>query len=110
MLYEVITRDVQRLLTENPAVNATFKAILGDDPFWLSIAEYRANAPGDDPDANRFIFPHQDGFYSRDMPMKICWIPVDTIDREVGGCAFVEGSHRGPLLHDLKQAPFFPIA
>ncbi len=110
LLPDLNERNIQRILTENPAVNATFREILGDEPFWLPIAEYRANAPGDSPDENRFIFPHQDGFYSRDMPMKICWIPVDTIDQDVGGCAFVEGSHRGPLLHDLDQAPFFPIS
>jgi len=109
LLPEFNERDIQRLLTENPAVNAVFNEILGDEPFWLSIAEYRANSPGGNPDENRFIFPHQDGFYSRDMPMRICWIPVDAIDREVGGCAFAEGSHCGPLLHDLSQAPFFPI-
>ena len=109
LLPEFNERDIQRLLTENASIQATFKKILGDDPFWLSIAEYRANAPGSDPDANRFIFPHQDGFYSRDMPMRICWIPVDNMDADVGGCAFVEGSNRGPLLHDLNQPPFFAI-
>jgi ectoine hydroxylase-related dioxygenase (phytanoyl-CoA dioxygenase family) len=41
--------------------------------------------------------------------MKICWIPVDRIDEEVGGCAWLEGAHRGPILHDLSNPPQFPI-
>ena len=42
-------RNLHKLLTENPKINATMKQILGDDPFWLPIAEYRANPPGYDP-------------------------------------------------------------
>ncbi|MBK5010897.1 hypothetical protein IAE33_002757 [Pseudomonas sp. S60] len=106
---EFNTRNIHTMLTENPRIVATLKAILGDDPFWLPIAEYRANPPVDDPAASRFIYPHQDGFYSRDMPMKICWVPLDHIDEQTGGCAWIEGAHRGPILHDLSKPPLFPI-
>lgn len=109
-ILEFNERKLHTLLTEDPAVNATMTEILGDEPFWLPIAEYRANPPLDDPSENRFLYPHQDGFYSRGMPMKICWIPVDDVDLEVGGCAWVEGAHRGPMLHDLNQPPLFPIS
>jgi ectoine hydroxylase-related dioxygenase (phytanoyl-CoA dioxygenase family) len=102
-------RNIHKMLTENPKINATMKQILGDDPFWLPIAEYRANPPGCDPAADRFIYPHQDGFYSRGMPMKICWVPVDVVDEDVGGCAWVGGAHRGPILHDVNNPPLFPI-
>jgi len=102
-------RNIHTLLTENPKINATMKRILGDDPFWLPIAEYRANPPGYDPARDRFIYPHQDGFYSRGMPMKICWIPIDFVDEDVGGCAWVGGAHRGPILHDVNNPPLFPI-
>jgi ectoine hydroxylase-related dioxygenase (phytanoyl-CoA dioxygenase family) len=102
-------RNLHTLLTENPRINATMKQILGDAPFWLPIAEYRANPPGADPAQNRLIFPHQDGFYSRGMPMKICWIPIDHVDEDVGGCAWVGGAHRGPILHDLNDPPLFRI-
>jgi len=101
--------DLHKVLTENPKVNATMREILGDDPFWLPIAEYRANPPIDKPEKSRFIYPHQDGFYSRGLDMKICWIPVDVVEPEVGGCAWVEGAHRGPILHDLSNPPLFPI-
>lgn len=101
--------SMHSMLTENPKIVATMKELLGDDPFWLPIAEYRANPPGDDPAKNRFIYPHQDGFYSRDMEMKICWVPVDYVDEELGGCAWIEGAHRGPILHDLSKPPLFPI-
>jgi ectoine hydroxylase-related dioxygenase (phytanoyl-CoA dioxygenase family) len=101
--------EMHKMLTGNPGINATMKALLGDDPFWLPIAEYRANPPVDDPAQSRFIYPHQDGFYSRAMEMKICWIPLDGVDAEVGGCAWIEGAHRGPILHDLSKPPLFPI-
>ena len=102
-------RNLHTLLTEDPRINRTMKEILGDDPFWLPIAEYRANPPGADPGKSRLIYPHQDGFYSRDMAMKICWIPIDRVDASVGGCAWVGGGHRGPILHDLSNPPLFPI-
>lgn len=108
-LNEFNERNIHTMLTENPKINATMKQILGDDPFWLPIAEYRANPPGCDPAADRFIYPHQDGFYSRGMPMKICWVPIDFVDEDVGGCAWVGGAHRGPILHDINNPPLFPI-
>jgi len=108
-LDEFNERNIHRMLTENPKINTTMKQILGDEPFWLPIAEYRANAPGCDPATDRFIYPHQDGFYSRGMPMKICWVPIDFVDEDVGGCAWVGGAHRGPILHDVNNPPLFPI-
>jgi ectoine hydroxylase-related dioxygenase (phytanoyl-CoA dioxygenase family) len=108
-VHEFNERNLHTLLTENPRINATMKQILGADPFWLPIAEYRANPPERDPARNRFIYPHQDGFYSRGMPMKICWIPIDFVDEDVGGCAWVGGAHRGPILHDVNDPPLFPI-
>ncbi len=102
-------RKIHKLLTGSPKVNATMKEILGDDPFWLPQTEYRANPPGCDPAKSRLIYPHQDGFYSRGLEMKICWIPVDRVDLETGGCAWVEGAHRGPILHDLDNPPLFPF-
>ena len=102
-------RKLHRVLTENPKICATLKEILGDDPFWLPIAEYRANAPVVEYNGSRLIAPHQDGFYSRGMDMKICWIPVDHISGDMGGCAWVEGANNGPILHDLSNPPLFPI-
>jgi ectoine hydroxylase-related dioxygenase (phytanoyl-CoA dioxygenase family) len=108
-LLEFNERKIHRILTENPKINATMKQILGDDPFWLPQTEYRANPPGADPNKGRLIYPHQDGFYSRGLEMKICWIPVDSVDLDMGGCAWVQGSHTGPILHDLDNPPLFPI-
>ena len=108
-IVEFNERNLHTLLTEHPGINATMRQILGDDPFWLPIAEYRANPPGSDPGRERLIYPHQDGFYSRGMPMKICWIPIDAVDEEMGGCAWVGGAHRGPILHDASNPPLFPI-
>jgi ectoine hydroxylase-related dioxygenase (phytanoyl-CoA dioxygenase family) len=108
-VFEFNRRKIHKLLTGNPRVNATMKDILGDDPFWLPQAEYRANPPGGDPVKGRLIYPHQDGFYSRGLEMKTCWIPVDRIDLETGGCAWIEGAHNGPILHDLDNPPLFPL-
>lgn len=108
-MLEFNERNIQKMLTGNPKINATMKRILGDDPFWLPQTEYRANAPGCDPAQGRLIYPHQDGFYSRGLDMKICWIPIDRIDPDTGGCAWAEGMHQGPILHDLENPPSFPI-
>jgi ectoine hydroxylase-related dioxygenase (phytanoyl-CoA dioxygenase family) len=102
-------RHLHKMLTEDARINATMKQILGDDPFWLPIAEYRATPPGVDPAKSRLVYPHQDGFYSRGMPMKICWIPIDHVSAEMGGCTWVGGAHRGPILHDINNPPLFPI-
>ena len=109
-ILEFNERNVHKLLTENPDINATMEEILGDEPFWLPICEYRANPPGSDSSENRFIYPHQDGFYSRDLDMKICWIPVDNVNEEIGGCTWVEGAHRGPILHDMNNPPLYPMS
>lgn len=101
--------NLHKILTENPKINATMKELMGDEPFWLPIAEYRANPPIDDPEKTRLIYPHQDSFYSRGLKMKICWIPVDTVDPDIGGCAWLAGGHKGPILHDLNNPPLFPI-
>jgi ectoine hydroxylase-related dioxygenase (phytanoyl-CoA dioxygenase family) len=108
-ILEFNKRQVYRILTENPRINATMRMILGDDPFWLPQTEYRANPPGANPSRSRLIYPHQDGFYSRGLEMKICWIPVDRVDLEMGGCAWLQGGHKGPILHDLDNPPLFPI-
>jgi len=109
-ILEFNRRKIHTVLTGNPKINATMKAILGDDPFWLPQTEYRANPPCCDPGKSRLIYPHQDGFYSRGLEMKICWIPVDRVDLDTGGCAWMEGAHNGPILHDLNNPPLFPIS
>jgi ectoine hydroxylase-related dioxygenase (phytanoyl-CoA dioxygenase family) len=101
--------DVHRFLTENKTINATIKQIIGDDPFWLPIAEYRATPPGADAAEKRFVWAHQDGFYNPGIPMKTCWIPLESVDEEIGGCAWAEGMHKGPALHDLSKPPLFPV-
>jgi len=93
----------------HPAIHAFFRRVLGDEPFWIPISEYRATPPNGDRGRNRFDYPHQDGFYNQGIPFRICWIPLATIDATIGGFAVTEGLHRGPCLHDLSQPPLFPI-
>lgn len=101
--------NIHTMLTKHPATRAAMERVLGYEPMWLPIAEYRANAPVDDPNASRIIYAHQDGFYSRGLDMKICWIPLDDLDAEVGCCAFVPGTHKGQNFHDLDNPPLFPV-
>ena len=82
----VATRAWQPFVS-HPAVHAFFRQVLGDEPFWIPISEYRATPPNGDRARNRFDYPHQDGFYNQGIPFRICWIPLATIDASIGGFA-----------------------
>lgn len=101
--------DLDKKFTQHPAVHAFIKNLLGDEPFWLPQTDFRAVPPMSDPDKSRLTYPHQDGFYTPGIDMKTCWLPLDSIDPEVGGCAWLEGRHNGPVLHDPDNAPTYFI-
>jgi len=77
--------------TSDPAIQAFFQKLLGDDPFWVPIVEYRATPPAQKQKPSRFDGIHQDGPYSPGIPFRICWIPLAKIDADVGGLAIAEG-------------------
>jgi hypothetical protein len=91
-------RHWSRFLAEQP-IHAFFAQAIGDEPFWVPQVEYRATPPAQDRNRTRFDFIHQDSFYNRGVPFRICWIPLTVIDAQVGGLALAEGLHHGECLH-----------
>jgi len=98
-----------RAFIAEPAIDALFRRLLGDKPFWIPTVEYQTTPPARDRTRCRHTFVHQDGFYNEGVPFRICWIPLVPIDESVGGIAVTEGLHKGPCLHDRSNPPLFPI-
>jgi hypothetical protein len=73
------------------AIHAFFTRLLGDEPFWVPIAEYRATPPSSDRHRPRLDYLHQDGPYSPGIDFRILWIPLAQIDLDVGGLILAEG-------------------
>lgn len=100
-----------KALVADPQIHAFFTTVLGHEPAWVPIAESRMLPPdrGELLDRNPFVFPHQDGFYNEGYLARTCWIPVFDSPRSVGGLAVAQGCHKSGYLHDLTQAPRYPI-
>src|SRR6266478_1232837 len=84
-------RELWRDFAAEPAIHEFFTRLLGDVPFWVPIAEYRATPPATDRHRERFDYVHQDGPYSPGIDFRILWIPLAQIDSDVGGLALAEG-------------------
>lgn len=93
----------------DPEVNRFFTGLLGGEPQWVPVAESRLLPPLESPELQRWMYPHQDGFYNEGYDGLTCWIPVWNIPREMGGLAVAEGMHRHGYFHDLENPPKFPI-
>jgi len=102
-------RKAWKPFVTEPPVHAFFQRLLADEPFWIPTVEYRATPPTADRARARLDYVHQDGFYNKGIPFRICWIPLAEIDEEVGGLILGEGLHRGPILHDSTKPPLYPI-
>lgn len=86
----------------DPAIHALFRDLLGDEPFWVPITEYRAEKPNRDRMPSRFSYIHCDCVTNPGIPFIVCWLPVVTIDEEMGGLAVAEGLHR-PRPNDFPR-------
>jgi hypothetical protein len=84
-------RETWRDFAAEPAIHAFFTRLLGDEPFWVPIAEYRATPPAANRQRDRFDYVHQDGPYSPGIDFRILWIPLARIDADVGGLVLAEG-------------------
>lgn len=93
----------------HPRINAFFGELLGDQPFWLPIVEYRIFPPLFEAPADPFIGRHQDGYYNGDLDCWTCWVPLADVDLEMGGLAMASGQHERGYLHNAADAPQFPI-
>jgi ectoine hydroxylase-related dioxygenase (phytanoyl-CoA dioxygenase family) len=86
-----------------PGVHAFFRDLIGDEPFWLPMTEYRIEPPTTMPEAPRFLAIHQDAAYSGGLAYRICWIPLCEIDERVGGMTVAEGPLRQVIHHDRDE-------
>jgi hypothetical protein len=102
-------RKAWKPFVQEQAIHDFFRRLLQDEPFWVPTVEYRATPPAADRSKPRLDYVHQDGFYNKGIPFRICWIPLAEIDADVGGLVLAEGLHRGPILHDAAQPPLYPI-
>ena len=87
-----------------PAIQRFFTQLFGDEPFWVPNTEYHALPPRPDKEGRRFNFIHCDGPNNKGLPLKICWIPLVTIDEATGGLALAEGMHK-PRMNDFARPP-----
>jgi ectoine hydroxylase-related dioxygenase (phytanoyl-CoA dioxygenase family) len=88
-------------VAEKP-IRAFFTRLLGDEPFWVPVVEYRATPPAQESRPSRFDGIHQDGPYSPGIPFRICWIPLAEIDADVGGVVLAEGLTEKVNRHPLE--------
>ena len=72
----LVEMDAWKPFVREPAIDAFFRRVLNDRPFWIPTCEYRATPPNGDRGRSRFDYPHQDGFYNQGIPFIICWIPL----------------------------------
>lgn len=92
-----------------PAIHDFFGRLLGADPFWLPIVEYRITPPLAELPEDPFFGRHQDAFYNMGMECYTCWVPLMEIDEVVGGLAIVPGLHHQGFFHDRDDPPQYRI-
>ena len=92
-----------------PPVDDFFRKLLGTEPYWVPVVEYRITPPGESLPEDPFIGRHQDGFYNMGMDLYTCWIPLMEIDEVIGGLAIVPGLHTGDYYHDRNAPPQYRI-
>lgn len=93
----------------DPKIGAFFQKLFGVPLYWVPFTEYRTTPPAIEKQDNRFDFIHEDAIYSDRLDFIICWIPLSTIDADVGGLAVAEGVHRLPCLHAKDGDRILPI-
>lgn len=65
--------------------------LLGEEPFWKPVVEYRATPPAQDDSPKRVTGFHQDGPPTPGVDFLTMWVPVAEVDWDVGGIIFAEG-------------------
>ena len=96
---------IARKLVEHPNNQKVMEQILGEPASIIPIVQYRTYPPGGS------ITPvHQDGFYSPGiMKYKPVWMPLVTIDREMGGLMVAVGHCNRGFLHNLAKPAPYPL-
>ena len=80
----------QNFLKEKPIHDWLVK-LLGEEPFWKPVVEYRATPPARDESPKYVTGFHQDGPPTPGVEFITMWVPVAEVDWDVGGIIFAEG-------------------
>lgn len=89
----LVKRNPRLEFLAEPAIHKLFSELLGDEPFWVPITEYRVEQPNRDRNRTRFSFVHCDISHNAGIPFVLFWLPIAEIDEETGGLAVAEGLH-----------------
>ena len=65
--------------------------LLGEEPFWKPVVEYRATPPAQEVSPKCVTGFHQDGPPTPGVNFVTMWVPVAEVDWDVGGIIFAEG-------------------
>jgi len=88
-----------------PANLAVFEKILGEPVCQVPMVAYRSYPP-----FTPLSMVHQDGFFTQGVEgYRPIWMPLMTINEDIGGLVLAEGMHNKGYLHNLAKAPNFPI-
>ena len=98
----LLARYPRDLLVEDPKVRPLFEQLFGGEVFWVPNSEFHASPPTPRHAGSRFNYVHSDGPNNKGLPLKVCWIPLATIEEEAGGLAVTEGLHR-PRMNDFPR-------
>lgn len=98
----LLARYPSKEFVKDPKIKSFFEDIFGGEVFWIPNSEFHAVPPQQVPPPSRFNFIHADGFANKGLPLRICWIPVSTIDEVTGGLAIAEGLHK-PRMNDFPR-------
>ncbi len=80
----------QNFLKEKP-IHDWLVSLLGEEPFWKPVVEYRATPPAREEAPKQVTGFHQDGPPTPGVDFITMWVPVAEVDWDVGGIIFAEG-------------------
>jgi hypothetical protein len=100
----LLARHPMRHFIAEPAVRTFFTQLFGDEVFWVPNTEYHTLPPNPRHSGSRFNYVHSDGANNKGLPLRICWIPLASIDEATGGLALAEGLHK-PRMNDFPRPP-----
>ena len=101
--------EAWRDFVEFPAIHALFRSLLDDEPYWVPNIVNRGTPPDGTREKERLLFIHQDGAFNRGIPFFVTWVPLAEISADMGGVALVEGVHKGPILHPVRDEVYSGI-
>src|SRR5258706_827162 len=109
-LNELHDDGVWQRFVASPQIISVITKILGDEPWWIPVSEYRGVLPVDDlGDRDIRLYAHQDSYYTGKFGFRTLWIPLCEIDDQMGGLALAPGMHTRGLLHDIAKPPSYHI-